>query len=92
MYLLDFSIRHEYGRFCIAMGGGGEAGAGGGERVEIWDRETMFLQSGHLAWWSVDKCKGNNSIVLKTVRLPLCFFRKKFLSCGNELAKRKMGS
>ena len=32
MYLLDFSIRHQYGRFCIAMEGGGEAGAGGGGR------------------------------------------------------------
>ena len=84
MYLLDFSMRHQYGRFCIAMEGG--------ERIEIWDRETMFLQSGHLAWWSADKCKGNNSIVLKIVRLPICFFRKSFLSCGTELAKRKMGS
>ena len=93
MYLLDFSIRHQYGRFCIAMGGGGGSGCGGvGKRIEIWDRETMFLQSGHLAWWSADKCKGNNSIVLKIVRLPICFFRKSFLSCGTELAKRKMGS
>ena len=31
MYLLDFSMRHQYGRFCIAMGGGERRVRGGGE-------------------------------------------------------------
>ena len=30
MYLLDFSIRHQYGRFCIAMGGERRVRGGGG--------------------------------------------------------------